>query len=914
MATSRQVNIFINGREVENTLKGIYAEKRKINAELNQMTVGSDDYIKKSKELRQVNDILDKHRSSIRNTEKAWDKVTAGLRGFVAVAAAGITADAVIQYGKELFNLGVQMEVLSAKAETVFGSALPQVDKAAKQNANAMGLTISQYVDAATAIGDLLIPMGFQREEAASISTNLVDLSGALSEWTGGQLKAEEVSKILSKALLGEREELKQLGISISEADVKARLAEKGLDKLTGQMLEQAKAAATLELVTEKSADAQAAFAKNSETLVRRQAELQAKIQQLSESLATVLFPVFERLVDIASLLADGIEGIVDPVGTATKAFDDQAKKVANLESELPGLLRRYDELQANSNNSEEAQKELAEVIKRIGELTPTAITAIDDYGNVLSINADASREFLEAEKARLAFVNAEAISGLEDQISKLETVRKIQKQIAETGEFRGLLATTTASEADIERARKSVAEYTKQIQGAQAELKRLRGDNLPDPAAASGGTQGETNQEEPKPTEDEIKAAAGRAQKLAEQQAREAQREQEQLEKKLQNLQEITARFQEEARLAALEEDERKLEEIRLRYQKEIDAAKELEGLKQEEVTAVIIELTRLQQEAIAAAKQEIEDELYQAELEAIDAQLNEELRLQQEADEQRLKMLEDRNAQEAKLRDDAVKNTIESQKNDLESLARTANALGSIIGSALQAAGDEFTKNTATGKILTSIQIALASAEGIAKAVAAGAALTFPANLGAIASGIAAVTTGIAAARQAFASAPAIPQRKRGGYVDVLGQDDGRRYRAKYIGQPITGMLPGSPVLLNTGGGPVLASETGQEYFVSNQALRNPVVFNYVRAIDNIARTRQYQEGGFTGAAPPPIPDASSALPENNSNNTQMMEVLVRLTGVLESGVYARIDDDTLIDIRNRLNQLVSASGGTL
>ncbi|MCB0599479.1 MAG: hypothetical protein KDD28_35750, partial [Phaeodactylibacter sp.] len=171
-----------------------------------------------------------------------------------------------------------------------------------------------------------------------------------------------------------------------------------------------------------------------------------------------------------------------------------------------------------------------------------------------------------------------------------------------------------------------------------------------------------------------------------------------------------------------------------------------------------------------------------------------------------------------------------------------------------------------------------------------------------------------GIAAARQAFASAPAIPQRKRGGYVDVLGQDDGRRYRAKYIGQPITGMLPGSPVLLNTGGGPVLASETGQEYFVSNQALRNPVVFNYVRAIDNIARTRQYQEGGFTGAAPPPIPDASSALPENNSNNTQMMEVLVRLTGVLESGVYARIDDDTLIDIRNRLNQLVSASGGTL
>lgn len=909
MATRRQVSIFINGREVRNELGAIYREKRKITSELNNMTIGSEDYIEKAKELRQVNDILDDHRKAIRNTESAWDKLKAGARGFVAVAAAGITADAIIDYGKELFKLGAEMELLGAKAETVFGRALPQVSAAAKQNALDMGLTVSQYIDAAAAIGDLLIPMGFQREEAAALSTNLVGLSGALSEWTAGQVSAEEVSKILSKALLGEREELKQLGISITEADVQARLAEKGLKNLTGQLLEQAKATATLELITEKSTDAQTAFANNTDTLVRKQAQLQAKVQELSENLATILFPIFNRLVDVALYLSRGIESLTDNVGSATRAFDEQQKKVSGLEQELPGLLSRYDELQGKTNKSKEEQAELAEVIKRIGELTPTAITQIDEYGNALSINANASREFLEAEKARLAFVNSEAIAELENEIAKLKTVRDIRKEIVETGQVRGLLATTDAPISLIESARKEVAQFTAQIQGAEAELARLRGDNLPRPGGT--GQQPDTIS----PTEEEIAAAKDRGEKLSKERSRQAQREADEQEKKLQRLKEITERFQEEARLAQLEEDDRKLEEIRLRYQKEIDTARELEGLKKEEVQAIIIELTRLQQEAIAAARQEIDDELYQAELEAIEKQINAELELQAKADEERLKRLEERTERETKLREEAAKKAIEEEKRQLQSLAATANALGNIIGSTLEFYGEQFAKNTAAGKILTGIQIALSTAEGIAKATAAGAGLPFPANLGAIASGIAAVTAGVAAAREAFSATPEVPQRKRGGYVDVLGQDDGRRYRAKYIGQPITGMLPGSPVLVDTVGGPVLASETGQEYFVSNAALRNPVVFNYVRAIDNIARARQFQEGGFTGAPASPIAAPATILPAaENQVNTEMMQVLIRLTNVLESGVYARIDDDTLIDIRNRLNQLVSASGGTL
>ena len=52
--------------------------------------------------------------------------------------------------------------------------------------ATAMGLTTSEYINAAAAMGDLLIPMKFTRDEAANISTSLVNLSTILSVMNSG--------------------------------------------------------------------------------------------------------------------------------------------------------------------------------------------------------------------------------------------------------------------------------------------------------------------------------------------------------------------------------------------------------------------------------------------------------------------------------------------------------------------------------------------------------------------------------------------------------------------------------------------------------------------------------------------------------------------------------------------------------
>jgi hypothetical protein len=218
-------------------------------------------------------------------------KVAAGAT--VAIAAVG-TAAAVV--GAKMFAMAGQLDLIENKVSTVFGDQRGLVTDWAKEVSAEMGLTVSATENLAAKFGDLLVPMGFTREAAAKMSTSVVGLSGALAEWSGGQVNASQAADILAKAMLGEREGLKTLGISIMETDVQARLLAQGQEELTGKALQQAKAMITQTLIFEKSQDAQAAFAAGGESLARIQSKLKAATGELKESIVKALMPTFANL------------------------------------------------------------------------------------------------------------------------------------------------------------------------------------------------------------------------------------------------------------------------------------------------------------------------------------------------------------------------------------------------------------------------------------------------------------------------------------------------------------------------------------------------------------------------------------------------------------------------------------------
>jgi len=892
----RQISIFVNGQQAELTAKNLSAAYKQAYNELSRMVVGSDEYIKQLEKVSGIDAELQKHKQNLKGVQEGYSLTKAGLDSLVGVAAGAFAVEQIFAYGRELFNTAAQMELLDKKAKTVFGTSLPQITEEANKNAQAMGLTNSEYIAAAANIQDLLVPMGFQRDQAANISGELVNLSGALSEWSGGQRSAKEVSEILSGALLGERDALKGLGIDLQQTEIDAEIAARGLGSLTGESQKQAEATVTLDLIMRKSVDAQKAFAEGAGTLARQQAEAAAKTKEISERLSTLLLPVFNSLlgaaggvVDFFSDLAEGIDGVVNPAKAAGEAFEEQSAAVNDLQKNLVPLLDRYDVLSTKQNLTADEQAELNTVIQKIGDIVPGAITSIDKYGNALTINAGKAREFVEAEKAKLKYLNQSAIQETEGAIREFESkILEIQKQIESgttivtTGAgFNKRLERVKLTGEQIQELQQEVRNLAELSKGAKGALDDLTGASLdiPQPAPGGGITKpGESGGGDGKDSD--------KAKKAAEKEKETREKLEEDLKEHLLRVQKIVQDNQEAERVSKLSADEQEIARINAKYQKEIELVQskfseqeaikeavlqleaqrdaEIEEKKTEQREAAVeaeIEAYLEDQERIAEAKIEYEEgkreaeaEIKEAEQEALFTERELEIAMLQQHYDQLLTLASqygiNRTGLEEALRKklaevnekydkEGAKKQYEANQARLKALGDSFSALGDVVAATGELFAEEAGKSATVSKIFTLAKIAFDTASAISSLVAASSAnptnaVTFgAAGIVQYAVGIVRILANIAQAKKILSSAPAVPQKAEGGYLKYTGaQVVQQKAAGSYLNitaeQAAKQPWPPAwspPAYLNTGGAPAIQQKSGGSYIDVTGATDNRI-----------------------------------------------------------------------------------------
>ena len=291
-------------------------------------------------------------------------------------AGAAVAGGAMVAFGAHVLDAGTKLDAMDQKAKTVFGGSLGDVQAWADQNAAALGLTATEAIGAGAAIADLLKPMGFTTAEATGMTVKLLDLSGALSAWSGGTKTAAEVSQTFTKAMLGERDELKGLGISITEAEVSAGLLAKGQNKLTGASLAQAKALVTQQLIMDKSTDAQKAWADGSMDSQKRANEMKAAMAQLEETIIRELYPAVVKLTPTITALGKAAGVAAQSVSVLFDALHDIALDASVSGTEMADLAKQVESLgpafYESSFAAKNGIKDFSDLwaMLRVGELT----------------------------------------------------------------------------------------------------------------------------------------------------------------------------------------------------------------------------------------------------------------------------------------------------------------------------------------------------------------------------------------------------------------------------------------------------------------------------------------------------------------------------------------------------------------
>lgn len=364
------------------------------------------------------------------NTTKTG-KAFSSMGTLVKTGLAAFGAREAIDALRTMDQMNLKAEATEQRFNTVFGAMTDDAREWATEQKQAFGVGQVTMEAMAAAVQDLLVPMGFARDEAFGLTQEILTTANALSEWTGGTIDARDAQTRITKAMLGEREGLVELGIKLLDADVKARLAANGTDKLTGAALEQAKAQATLELILEKSADALASYTQRTGTAIEEQKRLQSQTEDAAFSFAQVLQPSIEAYKGLFADLATGMQFVSDGINKMSGGTKDFALQLGDFASPVTMAAAALEFFSQESDAAAEATEEgmkVAEDADRVlrNKLTPS-IEATGDAAD------DAAGDFDTMSDAMLAAADP-AFNLLRNQQRFVDAQRDYNEAVAEFG------------------------------------------------------------------------------------------------------------------------------------------------------------------------------------------------------------------------------------------------------------------------------------------------------------------------------------------------------------------------------------------------------------------------------------------------------------------------------------------------
>lgn len=243
--------------------------------------------------------------ANLKELHKNLNDAESGIQKFASKAqavGAGLTLALtvpILAVGKASLKAASDAEETFSKFNVVFRDVAKNAEDSFQTLRGEYGLSGLAAKQLLSDTGDLLTGFGFSQTAALDLATQVNKLAVDLASFTNFSGGAEGASNALTKALLGERESLKALGISILEEDVKKQVAINTAKGLIFETERQAKAYATLDIAVAQSQNAIGDYSRTSEGYANQQRLLSARIEDLSVSIGSVFLPVANKLTGV---------------------------------------------------------------------------------------------------------------------------------------------------------------------------------------------------------------------------------------------------------------------------------------------------------------------------------------------------------------------------------------------------------------------------------------------------------------------------------------------------------------------------------------------------------------------------------------------------------------------------------------
>lgn len=411
--------------------------------------------------------------SQMQNAERSMKKFGSQMTKVGSGLSVGITLP-ILALGAASVKAASDAEETASKFDTVFRDISGAAQTAAAELENSYGQSSQASKQLLSDTGDLLTGFGFSQKAALDLSTEVNKLAIDLASFTNFSGGAEGASKALTKALLGEREGVKSLGISILEADVQAQVLKNTQEGLTFETERQAKAFATLQLAQNQSKNAIGDYARTNKSFANQARLLRARIQDLSEQFGKVLLPYFTDAISKVNSVVNRLKNMDESTRKVVVVVAALAAAVGPLlvtigymaTNVIPGLIIAFAKAKAAftalsvvmaANPLGALAIAVAAVAAGFLLFKDNTEKAVQAQSSLRSITAQAAKSVAKekAELERLLFV------ARDENVSKEQRVKAIKELNKISPKYLGFLNTENINTA---KAKEAVEEYTKAL------------------------------------------------------------------------------------------------------------------------------------------------------------------------------------------------------------------------------------------------------------------------------------------------------------------------------------------------------------------------------------------------------------------------------------------------------------------
>lgn len=293
---------------------------------------------------------FDEAKRDIASTTRSLEKLSGlgrKLTSFGKTISLGVTVP-LAGLGAVALKTASDFEEAQSKFATIFRDIEDDARRTAETFAKDFGQSVVDSFALLGNTGDLLTGFGFAQDQALQLSNEVNRLAVDLASFTNFVGGAEGASSALTKALLGETEALKSLGVAIRQDDVAAKVeALEASGRFTDETERQRKAIATLAIAFEQSKNAVGDFARTQDSFANLLRRARAEFENLSVRIGQVLIPTFKTLLNALLGLFDIIRDIPQPVLEIGVAFAAVAAAIGPVALGVGGLVTAFSALPA---------------------------------------------------------------------------------------------------------------------------------------------------------------------------------------------------------------------------------------------------------------------------------------------------------------------------------------------------------------------------------------------------------------------------------------------------------------------------------------------------------------------------------------------------------------------------------------